>query len=197
MHTDFIHAFLQRTDRKGIVEIFRIFRVDSESGQFAAVAALADLLFRDIQRDLFSRFQHIGRELHRQFIFGHNRIHFRIVIPGTPQHLDHFSHRILLTFRPIFDFYHHFIPVFGSIQMFRRDEHIIGQLLTGRYQESVIRRPLYYADKSTFLPFQDLDHLSFGAAVTTPGIYQNLHFISVQGVFEVRKSNKHILFTLV
>ena len=30
MHTDFIHAFLQRTDRKGIVEIFRIIGVDRE-----------------------------------------------------------------------------------------------------------------------------------------------------------------------
>ena len=83
MHTDFIHAFLQRTDRKGIVEIFRIFRVDSESGQFAAVAALA-ISSSGISKGIFSAAFNIGRELHRQFIFGHNRIHFRIVIPGRP-----------------------------------------------------------------------------------------------------------------
>ena len=71
---------------------------------------------------LFSSFFYVSRELHGQFVFRHDSIHFRVVVSRCSENFQHFPHRVLLVLRPLGNLDDGFFPVLGTVQVCQAEE---------------------------------------------------------------------------
>ena len=117
MHADFVMPVFQLLEREGIVEVLGILRVDRECRDFPEISAVLDFLCRDGIFYLFSGFFHVYRELHGQFVFRHDGVHFRVVVSRRSENFQHFPHRVLLVLRPLGNLDDGFFPVLGTVQV--------------------------------------------------------------------------------
>ena len=125
MHADLVMPVFQLLEREGIVEVLGILRVDRECRDFPEISAVLDFLCRDGIFYLFSSFFYVSRELHGQFVFRHDSIHFRVVVSRCSENFQHFPHRVLLVLRPLGNLDDGFFPVLGTVQVCQGDKYIV------------------------------------------------------------------------
>ena len=126
MHADLVIPVFHFLEREGIVKVLGVFRVDRERCDFPEVSPGPDLLCRDGILYSLRCFFHVSGELHGQFVFCHDGIHFRVVVSRYSENFQHFTHGVFLVLRPFGDLDDGFLPVLGPVQIAQGDEYVVG-----------------------------------------------------------------------
>ena len=93
MDSDFEVPVRKLPERKGIVEVFRIFGVDCEGEGVAEIAASLQVLLGDDIGDAVGCVLDLRLESVRETIFSEYGMHLGVVLPGRSEHIDNVSER--------------------------------------------------------------------------------------------------------
>ena len=189
MHSHFPGCGGEFSKRKGIVKIFGIFRVDGYGKHIAEIFTLGYFFFIDLYRDQIGRFLHVFGIFVRQSVLCQNGVHFGGVVARFAQHVNHFSDGIIGFFRPLHNFNHHFIAVFGSVEFIHGDKNIVCQKLAVHYQKREIFLHFQHTNKTALSTLKNLDNRSFGVGSFSfcQQLYANA--VAVHGVLAVSFGN--------
>ena len=99
----FPQPLLQFTDTEGVVEVFRVVRVDGESQHISHVESASNLFLSDARSELLGRFLHGWRIDVRQSVLGQDSVHLGIILAGLAKYVNHFANRVLGSVRPPFE----------------------------------------------------------------------------------------------
>ena len=126
MHADLVIPVFQFLEREGIVKVLGVFRVDRERCDFPEVSPVLDFLCRNGILYSLCGFFHVRRELHGQFVFRHDGIHFRVVVSRYSENFQHFTHGVFLVLRPLGNLDDGFFSILGPVQVAQGDEYVVG-----------------------------------------------------------------------
>ena len=127
VYTHFPQTVFYGADRKCVIKIFGIFRVNGESRYLTEVFASGYFFRSNFCRNF------IGGSLYRfrvyigQAEFGKDSVHLCSIISCFTQNIDHLSDRILCLIRPFGHFYDCLVSGFSAFQLFFRDEDVVGK----------------------------------------------------------------------
>ena len=190
VYTYFPQSFFQFADRKCIVEVFGIFRVNSESGNFAEVLTFGNLFGWNFGGNLVCRCLYRLRIDIRQTEFGKNGVHLRSVFTGFAKYINDLSDRIFCLVRPFGHFHNCFVSGFTTFQLFFRDKDVIGKCAVFRHQKSIRLGYFQCTDKCIVGTFQYFYYFPFGILVFTFGVEGDLYFVVVHRMGRVAFGHK-------
>ena len=105
MHADFVVAIVELYNRKGIVEVFCIERVNREGETIAHIATLRvfccgseDFVFASM--NVVCRFVDFGREVRCETARADKRKHFRFVLAVFAEDINNFYNRLCVRINP-------------------------------------------------------------------------------------------------
>ena len=94
MYPDLIIAVVQFPERKGVVKVLGICRVDGEGQHIAEIPSLFPVGSRYLVRNLVRGILHLRLEPVRQGKFRKDCMHFGIIFPGFPEHIHQMPDRV-------------------------------------------------------------------------------------------------------
>ena len=177
--THFPHAFLDRADGDGIVEVLGIARVDGEGEHIAEVLALGNLLGRDAWVDA------VGSLLHSLWVFvwqtklSQDGMHLSVVVSALAEDVNHFADRVAGILWPRGDLHQCLLARVSSLQLVDRDEDVVRQRTVGIDEEGKLLAHLQTADERLLVALDDFDDLSVNLLrATLLGKEADLHLVA-------------------
>ncbi len=179
--------------RKGVIKILGISRVDGKGGEGSAIAAPADLLFRNFDFNLRGNLFHFFGEGKRKVVFYQDGLHLHLVVAGRSEHLFHSPERIVGVSRPVGKCHHHLLTIFGVFQIGEWYKNIYGHGAAVGDHKGKLLRALDGSHKTCFGAFYDLCYPAFELVSFALREEAHLHQIAMQCVTGVVTSDEDIL----
>ena len=187
VYADFEITVRQAPDRKRVVKILRIGRVDRKGRHAAHIAPAGDLLRIDRIGNLLGLLFDLLRITVRQIEFGQNRMHFGIVVPRSAEHVDD------LPIGPADNVDQHFLPLFRTVQRTFGNKNIVRHLTAVDMHESEIVGTFDHADVLFRRALDHFDDLPFGISAAPLTRNGHLHPVAVQRMSGARRIDVNIL----
>ena len=127
MYAYFPQSVFDGADRKCVVEVLGVFRVDGESRYLTEVFASGYLFRSNFCGDLISCCFYRFRIYVGQAELSEDGVHFCCIVSCYPEDVDHLSDRILCFVGPFGYFHDCLVTGFSSFQLLFRDEDVVGK----------------------------------------------------------------------
>ena len=182
MHANLPVARLELADRQRVIEVLGVLRVDGECRHVAHVAALGELLGRQVVRNLVGGLFQRLRVRVRQSVLGKYGVHLGVVVAHIAEHINDFAYRAAVAHAPLHYLHNGFLSVLAAVQIVHRNENIAGKNLVVNTQERIVSPHLQHTDERVLRTLQYLHHLAFGLAALRTGVEEHTHTVLVQCV---------------
>ena len=161
VHPDEVVAVFQFVERKGIVEVLGVGRVDGKGRRVPHVAPTGDLLLGDFDGQGGGFGFDLLRKTVRKPVFGQDGVDLHFVFAGTSQDVEDTADGVVGLVGPLGDFDHDFVAVVRLADAFLGDVEIDADAVVVRDDESEVVREFQPPDELRLGAGDDLDDLAF------------------------------------
>ncbi len=149
-------------ERQGIVEIFRILRVDGHGKHLAEVFARRDFLLRYFIGNKRGEFLYIFGIAEGEVVLRQNGMHFGVVVARLAEDVDDPPHGVIDFFGPFDDLCDYFVSILAAVEGVLRNEDVVRENLAVEHHKGEMFIQLQRAHEARFGPLEDFDHRALG-----------------------------------